>query len=61
MQRGSGEARGGGMGLWESFGGGVGWDGGEGGLFNESERGGEVESWCGFTFNCGKDDVRMTF
>lgn len=56
MQRGSGKARGGGKGVWESFGGGAGWDGGGGGLVGckESERGGEVERiysqlwqrWC---------------
>lgn len=47
MWRGSSKARGGGMGVWESCGGGVGWDRREKGVFNESESGGEVESDVG--------------
>lgn len=36
------------MGVWESCGGGVGWDGVKRGCFNESESGGEVEIDAGY-------------
>lgn len=32
------------MGVWESFGGGAGWAGMERGVFDENDKGGEVES-----------------
>lgn len=67
MQRGSGKARGGGKGVWESFGGwgwgGMEWSGKEeegGGACNESERGGEVESDVVLLSITGNDDVSLT-